>query len=238
MKISFDKIIKKIDIDFLKLVAIITMTLDHFSFIVLNDSTEFGTRIGRLAYPLFLIILTINFHYNSKDINKYIKRIFQLAIISQPFSFFAFSDFYRFNILFSLGLTLLIFKISKPFLERSVLNFISIICGFFTIYFIQLKIGLPYYFEYHYYGLMLGVSIYCSLLYKNLVFLILSMPLLFLINFNNDDFNMIMILLPIVILISMMTDNRFKFIRKYKLFFYLFYPSHLLLIKLVQIISN
>lgn len=70
----------------LKIIAIITMVLDHVGFYFwesINSNVAYILRtIGRISMPIFLYLLVQGFFY-TKNIKKYIFKLFVLAIVSQ-----------------------------------------------------------------------------------------------------------------------------------------------------------
>ena len=80
----------------LKLIAVVTMVIDHVAFVLLKDSTiillQVGEKslklytlmrlIGRLAFPIYAFLLVEGFLY-TKDRRKYGWRLFLFALISE-----------------------------------------------------------------------------------------------------------------------------------------------------------
>lgn len=70
----------------LKIIAIITMIVDHigyYLYFTLDDQTYIVLRIiGRIAMPIF-VYLIIQGYFNTKNLKKYILRLLLLAIITQ-----------------------------------------------------------------------------------------------------------------------------------------------------------
>lgn len=89
---------------FLKVVAIITMTMDHFSSVIgqtgllklfpgasisaTADICKFMTSIGRMAFPLFAFMIAEGCH-KTTDLKKYVGRLTVFALFSEPFFYFA-----------------------------------------------------------------------------------------------------------------------------------------------------
>ncbi len=72
-------------INHIKLLAVITMLIDHVGLFFFPD-IELLRIIGRIAFPLFAWLIA-NGAYHTKNIEKYILRLFGLALISQiPFT--------------------------------------------------------------------------------------------------------------------------------------------------------
>ena len=62
------------DTNFIKLIAIITMTIDHIGAVFFENCLIFRI-IGRIAFPLFVYSIMIGY-FNTKSIKKYILRLF------------------------------------------------------------------------------------------------------------------------------------------------------------------
>ena len=93
--------------EFLKWVAIITMTIDHIGAILYPD-LPFLRWIGRLSFPLFAYLLILGME-NTKNIQKYFIRLLVFAFISQVPFFLAneIQPFEQLNIFFTLSSGLL-----------------------------------------------------------------------------------------------------------------------------------
>ena len=102
----------------LKLIAIITMTIDHIGAIIYNDIDIFRI-IGRISFPLFAFLLVEGFK-NSSNRLKYFLRLIIFAFITQPIYDYAFKS-NTLNILFtfSLGfLLMMIIEFSKKIIDK------------------------------------------------------------------------------------------------------------------------
>ena len=100
-----------LDTDFLKLIALLSMIVDHVGSAFFPELVGFRA-IGRLAFPLFCYCMTVGLLY-THDVKKYLLRLGAFALISQPFYLFAFHprdflvEFWNLNIFFTLFLSLL-----------------------------------------------------------------------------------------------------------------------------------
>lgn len=100
-----------LDTTFLKVVAVISMLLDHVGGTFFPEYPVFRW-IGRLAFPIFCYCMTVGMLY-TRDIKRYLGRIAVFAVISQPFWILAFNphDFWgnltNWNIFFTLFISLL-----------------------------------------------------------------------------------------------------------------------------------
>ena len=91
----------------LKIIAIITMFIDHIGYIVFGKFSYFN-YIGRLAFPIFAFQISEGYTH-TKNLKKYFFRLFLFAIISQlPFMLFhnLISSNFSLNIFFTLLLGL------------------------------------------------------------------------------------------------------------------------------------
>ena len=72
----------------LKLIAIITMLIDHIAAVLIPSDTMLWLVmrcIGRLAFPIFVFLLVEGFHH-TRDVKKYLLRLGAFALISEvPF---------------------------------------------------------------------------------------------------------------------------------------------------------
>jgi hypothetical protein len=110
--------------EILKVIAIVTMTIDHVYAILYPDLT-FLHIIGRLSFPLFAYLISLGIESTKKP-KKYMMTLLSFALISQIPYFLAFEiqPFERLNILFTLFLgALTIYFFNK----RSLLTFVPIL---------------------------------------------------------------------------------------------------------------
>lgn len=88
----------------LKLIACITMFIDHLGYIIYNGNASWLNCIGRLAFPIFAFQISEGYCH-TKDVKKYMFRLMLFAIISQfPFALFhsIISDEFSLNVIFTL----------------------------------------------------------------------------------------------------------------------------------------
>lgn len=111
MPITKPKLSTNLDTNFIKLIAILSMTIDHVGAVFFPQYPVFRW-IGRMAFPLFCYCLTVGMLY-THDIKRYLARLGLFALISQPFWILAFNywDFWgnltNLNIYFTLFMSLL-----------------------------------------------------------------------------------------------------------------------------------
>lgn len=100
-----------LDTDFLKLIAIVSMCIDHIGG-AFFPTTGIFRWIGRLAFPIFCYCMTVGLLY-THDIKRYLGRLALFAVISQPFYILAFhphdwqTEWANWNIYCTLFLSLL-----------------------------------------------------------------------------------------------------------------------------------
>lgn len=209
----------------IKVIACITMLLDHIRYsgsIFENFVTQY---FGRLSFPLFAFLLAEGYSH-TKDLKKYYKRLFIFALISQiPFMLFRtlVGEWKMLNIIFTLLLGLMCVttydKINKKYISIPLIIIIIALgdilnvdygsFGVLTIFVMYLlkdkKMFLPLI-----YGIILLIYYYIIageyiLIKENLLLILFTWISSFIINKYNG-----------------------KEGRKAKYFFYWFYPIHML----------
>lgn len=102
-----------LDTDLLKLVAVVSMLVDHVGGAFFPEVGPFRW-IGRVAFPIFCYCLTVGLLY-THDVKRYLGRLAVFAVVSQPFYVLAFHphdwmmdrNWTNWNIFFTLFLSLL-----------------------------------------------------------------------------------------------------------------------------------
>ncbi len=100
----------------LKLIALVTMIIDHYGAIFQSGVTEYRI-IGRLAFPIYAFLL-VEGYLHTRDVKKYARRLLLFALISEiPFdlAFRGGLEFSHQNIFF----TLFIGLVTMYFLDKS-----------------------------------------------------------------------------------------------------------------------
>lgn len=230
-----NKINFKPNIDFLKITAIITMVIDHFNFIIFDRRYEFLTCVGRLAFPLFAFILVYNFYYHTHNQVNYLKRLLIFALISQPVFAFAISP-YRFNIFFTLFLgatALLVFN--KERLRLYPYLILPVLWGLFSFYLPGFDV------DYGLAGVLFVYTLGIFVEYFNIVWGIGALLFMAFINFKGVDLNSWLKVISglssvVIIYFSQFFHSKKSIFIKYKYWFYIFYPAHLLVLFIIRLL--
>jgi len=236
----------------LKLIAIITMLIDHTGAILFPDDYNYRI-IGRLAFPIFAFLIAEGYAH-TRDIKKYVSRIFIFAMISQIPYYIAFNPInynvnevtsyfvHDFNVLFTF-----VFAILAIFSYEN-LDKLSAILVVFFISFLAYTLNV----DYVYYGVLLVFVFYIikSKVGKIIGFFVVHVIYLwhsygiilftdgaFSINmFAFRDIQMALIMLtPLVSSIFILLYNGKPGSKNLKWFFYVFYSAHILILYLIKL---
>ena len=220
------KLKTNLDTNFIKVIAILAMTVDHIGGAFFPEYPAFRW-IGRIAFPLFCYCMTVGMLY-THDIKKYALRLAAFALISQPFWILAFNadDFvgniFNLNIFFTLLVSLLAawgFKEKKWWLFLLGLVLLNLVN-----------------FDYAMTGLILMLIFYlCALIYT-ITYLpalngYMEDPLALKIGGHAIGFEIFALLALPFIYIHTNVNPKIP-----KWFFYIYYPVHLLVIFLIQLV--
>lgn len=217
----------------IKLIAIITMVIDHVGLFFFPDIIFFR-MIGRISFPLFAYLIANGAHY-TKNINKYIGRMFVFALISQTPYYLAHklidADRDTLNVLFTFSLALVAISFSKKY-KNTIVSFVVVASTAVIAHLLKVDYGI--------FGILLITSFY--LFFANNKMKILSFVFLALCSsvipaMRGDSLNISAIdlapLLGMFSLIFILFYNN-KQGPKAKYLFYIFYPLQYLIIYLVR----
>ena len=194
----------------LKIIAIITMFLDHYYRII--GGPEWLSILGRLAFPIFAFSISEGYSH-TKNVNKYLMRLLNFAIIIQLPNFLGFQE-YPLNIFFTLALGLFCLEI----LDNNKINIVVRYIVVLHLCFLAEKTGL----DYGAYGVILIIlfnKLRNNKLYIFIAFLALNLVILKIGNLSEMQIYSIFSLIPIFLY-----NGKKGYGMKY--FFYLFYPLH------------
>jgi hypothetical protein len=209
--------------DYLKVIAMVTMLIDHVAYFLVPHGTEiyFIMRIiGRIAYPIFAYYVAMGYKHTS-DINRYMVRMLIFALISQiPFYFFSHGTFYL-NVMFTFFMALLMLRLY----EKGNL-----------IWVVVLFLADVIHMDYGAYGLLIILIFYRFADEKRKVYgLILVLTLLYnsLNALQAGYISWQMYLQVFCVMALPFIYKEYKYIRINRYISYLFYPVHIGLIVLV-----
>lgn len=207
----------------LKLLAVITMVIDHIGFLFFPESIVFRL-IGRISFPLFAFLVAVGFTH-TKNVHLYLRRLTFFAVISQiPFVYFetlAGNINPGLNILFTLTvgvLTLLcITKIKNIYAQIGI-----VLASLALAYFLPFSYGV--------YGVLCVLGSYLFLQSKKQGFITLTLlpfletARLFILNIFFLQFFAALSIIPIYYYNGKQGYKISKWI------FYWFYPLHLVIL--------
>lgn len=210
----------------LKIIAIITMTIDHIGAIMYPNIDIFRI-IGRISFPIFAFLLVEGFNHTSNKL-KYFLRLLLFAIITQPIYNYAFNN-QELNILFTFSLSFSLLS-SLDFIKKiinkyskGIENYLYKIVFYSLIYILFALSSLILNVDYQALGVSLVFIFYLS---SNiyLSFLLYLLAVIFLTTNTIQFYSLLSF-----IFINLYNGNKGNNI---KYFFYLYYPLHLLILKL------
>ena len=218
----------------LKLIAIITMTIDHIGVVFGTVFYNFLRAVGRLSFPIFAFLLTEGY-VHTKSFSKYFLRLLVLALISEVIYDYVFFDSFIYidanNIFFTLALgllTLFLLDKSKGLIKRYFKDKVDLVIILpITYLLIVVIMGLMGEFLSFSYG-MLGILVisFFYLFKKNFPLTVLSVSLSTLILGDTMQY------FSLLSLILIYFYNK-KLGKKCKVFFYLYYPLHILVLGVI-----
>ena len=215
----------------LKLIAIITMLIDHIGVVFVPTNTVqylVMRSIGRLAFPIFIFLIVEGF-YHTRDVKKYILRLGIFALVSEiPFDMAFNSKILEgshqnvfFTVFLGLVLITLMTIVEKKFVKQIIL--INLLNGLLTIGFCVLAFILRT--DYNYAGILMMTVFFIFRGRKPLLLISLfSIAELILGSIN---------VLATLAIIPIFFYNGKKG-KDVKFIFYIFYPAHLLILALVS----
>lgn len=212
----------KIDSFTLKMIAVVSMLIDHIGAFLFPEQLLFRV-IGRIAFPIFAYALVEGFFY-THDIKKYILRIGVLALLSEiPFDLALSGKILEFryqNVFFTLciGLVMMYFLLNAS--------------GKFEMVIVALLSFLAADFLRTDYGGVGVLTILCFYLFQNdKIWKTISILLINIVLMGGIQVFAILALIPIYLYNG-------KEGKKVKWLFYGFYPIHLLVLVFIRMIIN
>lgn len=213
----------------LKIIACISMVIDHIKYAIPSTQNYVTIYFGRIAFPIFAFLITQGYIHTS-DIKKYYKRIIIFALISQiPFMLFRtlVGEWKMLNIMFTLLLGLIAITIYDKLSKK----YISIpICILIIILGKYLKV------DYEWFGVALVFLFY--IFRNNKILLSYSYISLVLVWFYYDGilkFSYTMYFISYLIPLIFILLYNGKQGKKIKYFLYWFYPAHMIILYLIKL---
>ena len=230
----------------LKIIALITMFLDHFGYAFIGEFSFFNV-LGRIAFPIFAFQISEGF-LHTKNFKKYLARLGVFALISQiPFSLYYFkfinSKTITLNIFFTLFLGLLaifvydyIFSLLKKNTKISNKLSFSLICKFSALFIVLLIAYLAELLntDYGFWGVLVIFSFYIfkkNKLYYTIAFFLLCI-IKYLPLFIKSNYNIVYLILFLFTFLPILFINFYNGKQGYKIKYllYIFYPLHLFIL--------
>lgn len=215
----------------LKIIGIITMTVDHIGFILFPKIILLRV-IGRLAFPVFAYMIAEGCHY-THDRKKYLRNIFLLALLCQV-AYTVFSGRWYFNVLMTFTLSILLIDAYDymrsqigPSRVRGTYFFALSLVGVYAFTEILPTFLKAYEFDvdYGFFGVLLPLLIYLGRdKLEKLLVAALGLTLLALSIRGVQWWS-----LSALLIFALYNGRRGRIPMKY--FFYLYYPAHLLVIE-------
>ncbi|HDS1139947.1 TPA: conjugal transfer protein [Stenotrophomonas maltophilia] len=87
--------------ELLKWIALLTMTGDHVAKVIFGGYVPVLSELGRIAFPLFALVMACNLAQPGADLGKSIRRLALWGLIAQPLHALAFGSWLPLNILLS-----------------------------------------------------------------------------------------------------------------------------------------
>ena len=223
----------------LKLIAIITMTIDHIGVVFGTPFYNLLRSVGRLSFPIFAFLLTEGY-VHTKSFSKYFLRLLVLALISEVIYDYVFFGSFIYiganNIFFTLALgllTLFLLDKSKGLINRYFKDKVDLFIILPITYLLIIVImGLMGEFLNFSYG-MLGILVisFFYLFKDNFPLVVISVTLSTLILGEGMQY------FSLFSLILIYFYNK-KLGKKCKLFFYLYYPLHILVLGFIKMLMG
>lgn len=231
----------------LKLIAIITMVIDHFGDILYHGQLSWMNYIGRIAFPIFAFQISEGY-IHTHNLKKYFLRLLLFAIISQiPYSWFHYIVFssINLNVIFTLILGLLAIHFYQFLINKS--NSFSTnkniaasyqLLGIIVVLLLGLFAEFSH-FDYGFWGVFLIFVFYIlrdKKILRNIAVIIITfiyyIPTLMFSHFNILVVELFLFTILPLVFINMYNGQKGK---NSKLLFYIFYPVHLIILCLISL---
>lgn len=212
----------------LKIIALILMTFDHIGKIFFEEEIAFHL-FGRFSMPLFAYVVARSYFYvaGKGHLKRYIRNLLLLSIVSQA-PHMLISDTFTLNVVFAY-LAAVIFldafygkSINKKILALSLCIMLSFFLDYFFLGIILVLIFSKFYFEEKRDFLMFLFFIGATAIY-----IVVSGNIL-------QTFSIM--LLPFLDVLKTLDQRTREYIKVPKQFFYVYYPLHMVVIKVLSVV--
>ncbi len=222
----------QLDGNTLKIIAVISMFIDHMGYI-LFPQVEIFRIIGRLAFPIFAFMISEGcMHTRNKQ--RYLLTMFTLAVLCQ-IVYYLFDKSFDMCILITFSLSILMIYALQNFKSAGTLRVVSGCMFLFAVVCVYL-LNQWFVIDYGFWGCMAPVaaSIFADNKadkYKRVLPFCVVLVILVITLGGNQVYSLFAI--PLLLLYS---GERGKWKMKY--FFYVFYPVHLAVLQGIQILRE
>lgn len=223
----------KLNTNTLKIIGIISMLIAHIVYLFISPDNILFYILGfisRYTMLIFSYLLVIGFS-KTKNLKKYLLRMFIFAILSQPFfNYFINGDFLTttsLNIMFTMFITLIFIYIHK--MEKDIfIKFFVMLSLYVLSYFCDWgMLFIPITFIFY---------IFESKANKKLRNILISIILIIYICFQTYKLIYLGFFIQLYLINFLEIEKSNKFNLKY--FFYIFYPLHMFLLRLIYAVFN
>lgn len=232
-----DNIGTKIDGDILKLTAAAAMLIDHIGAIICPDISILRI-IGRIAFPVFAFFIAEGCYY-TKNKCRYFLNLFVFAVVTQTVKI-VFNDNDDLNILFTFTAGVVIvfaFKMLMDALKtENQKNIIYLSLIFAAVVLMVWMLNRLFVFQYDFWGCMSPCVIYAANYIKNSKYTKMQLKLILLFTSLTTiyfTYGGLQIWAFAAVLLLMCYSGK-KGNRVPKYFFYIFYPSHLAVLYMIE----
>lgn len=237
----------KINGNTLKIIAVITMIIDHIGGVLIEggilhwfDSgvfqkmllTDYGMKwydfdfilrcIGRISFPIFCFLLVEGF-LHTRNLKKYLSRILIFAFISEiPFDLALYNRFFAFdtqNVLFTFFIGILMMMVLSRFKGRYIFQVLTVLISGVVAYMLKT--------DYTFIGILIIAVLYLFREDRSSLYFITGIVCMF----ESYGFYFFSVFsLPII---AMYNGQKGRLNLKY--LFYLFYPIHLIILVFIRV---
>lgn len=214
----------------LKLIAIITMTIDHIGHFILDPTTDMYLMfriVGRLAFPIFAYLLIVGY-FKTSNFAKYLITILVLGLMFQLPTLYSPLINGDGNIFLTLSLGLILIYV----LDANFNNILKCIAGIVLVWMFKL-LNLDY-------GILAAIMFITYYLVQKHEFNMVNKLVIMIVPYTIYSYLYMsklqiygLLAIPLILIYN---GERGKYINKY--FFYAYYPIHILVIIYIDYLLN